>query len=291
LSNSSPSLFHAPPTPLKQNKTSENFEWTIEDLSSLNPVNLVPYETQFRQDVDPNLEAKCQAAISSFFNEQQIGEFRALCMFLMLIIQFLVVPSPRECSLRSQKIILQSELKIVNSTAVSVDAIMSSTAMAMSHQSEIPSFKRDIATQTALTFPPILPKEVENVLKKYNLLLNHEEEPSSALDCSVDNNDRSMMDVSTLRRKLFIKPPESPPRISGDDSFALDINLSPAPKTPELTRSSIRETIGSAPMMRSNDSFGSDMFGELSPIQCASPQLSPSNNDDVSMKNGNMAEK
>lgn len=65
---SSPSLFQCQPSPKKQ------FEWTIDDLSSFNPVNLVPDVSQFREDTDPEREAQAQAAISSFFKDQKIGE-------------------------------------------------------------------------------------------------------------------------------------------------------------------------------------------------------------------------
>lgn len=53
---------------------SQQFEWTIDDLSELHPVNLVPHETQFSNDLDPIREANAQAAISSFFSEQKIGK-------------------------------------------------------------------------------------------------------------------------------------------------------------------------------------------------------------------------
>lgn len=65
---SSPSLFQ---TTLATPKRS--FEWTIDELSSFNPANLIPHETQFFEDVDPVREAQAQAAINSFFTEQIIG--------------------------------------------------------------------------------------------------------------------------------------------------------------------------------------------------------------------------
>lgn len=64
----SPTLFQTIRTPKHQ------FEWTIDELSSLNPINLVPHETQFREEMDPVLEAQAQDAISSFFKEHKIGE-------------------------------------------------------------------------------------------------------------------------------------------------------------------------------------------------------------------------
>lgn len=64
---SSPSLFQTL-------KTTPKFEWTIEELSHLNPIHLVPHETQFREVLDPDREAQAQAAISCFFQEQKIGK-------------------------------------------------------------------------------------------------------------------------------------------------------------------------------------------------------------------------
>jgi protein aurora borealis len=73
---SSPSLFQTLSTPKREESrgVSQEFEWTIEELSSLKPVNLVPHETQFREELDPIREAQAQAAINSFFTEQKIGK-------------------------------------------------------------------------------------------------------------------------------------------------------------------------------------------------------------------------
>lgn len=54
--------------------TQLEFEWTIDEVSSLNPANVEAHETQFVSVVDPELEAKAQAAISSYFKEQIIGK-------------------------------------------------------------------------------------------------------------------------------------------------------------------------------------------------------------------------
>lgn len=54
--------------------TQLEFEWTIDEVSSLNPVNVEAHETQFVSVVDPELEAKAQAAISSYFKERIIGK-------------------------------------------------------------------------------------------------------------------------------------------------------------------------------------------------------------------------
>lgn len=77
---SSPSLFNTLATP--KNRSSETgtdeFEWTIEELSSLKPVNVVPHETQFCEELDPVREAQAQAAINTFFTEQKIGEYQRI---------------------------------------------------------------------------------------------------------------------------------------------------------------------------------------------------------------------
>lgn len=61
------------------NRHEEAFEWTIEDLSELHPVHVVPHETQFLEELDPIREAEAQAAINSFFlGSQKIGKRREL---------------------------------------------------------------------------------------------------------------------------------------------------------------------------------------------------------------------
>lgn len=154
-------------------------------------------------------------------------------------------------------------MKVINSNA------KTNSTKAETH---IDIHKIDVATQTALTLPAKLPKEVEDLLKKYQLFDNENDETDSAeteaLDSTSQSN-RSMMDVSTLRRKLFINRPTTP-----TDNFMHDelqnADLSPAPRTPELSRGNCDRQTTSGP-------FGSE-FGELSPI---SPIYMSSN--DVSM--------
>lgn len=142
---------------------------------------------------------------------------------------------------------------------------------------EVPD-KREIASQTALTFPPELPKEVEDLLKKYHFITDDTQSLQSE-DSDESQNNRSMMDISTLRRKLFINRPETP---SEGSTTNHSINLSPAPGTPELTRSVCEVTKHET--VKSIDSFGSDHDNfdwQLSPIQALSPVNVSSN--DVSM--------
>lgn len=131
---------------------------------------------------------------------------------------------------------------------------------------------RNADSQTVLTFPPILPKEVEDILKKYGLADGNQSQEDE--DDTLDSNDlgRSMMDVSTLRRKLFINRIETPPT---EEYPNFDVHLSPAPRTPQLVKNSSEVKEAS---VKSIDSFGSDMFGELSPIRAGSP-LNVSSND------------
>lgn len=241
----------------------ELFEWTIEELSTLNPVNVVAHETQFREETDPEREAEAQAAISSFFSEHQI------------------VPSPQNCQLRKQKIELRpddDDDRIYNSTALPDNLNRNSSCHNKISENKEIKGKRDIMTQTAVSFPPNLPKEIEDLFKKYQM------DDSACTTSNTNENDdgnNSMMDISTLRRKLFIKPPESPerPQFCSDDTFA--IHLSPAPKTPELTRCNFNPD---------DNSLSSDMFGDMSPISLrndsfnhSSPMSSPISCNDISM--------
>lgn len=112
---------------------------------------------------------------------------------------------------------------------------------------------REAATQTTLTFPRDLPKEVEDCLKKYKIF-NEEDNDDDTLNSTANC---SVIDLSTLRRKLFINPhPETP------EFQQCYVDLSPAPRTPQL-----KATNGYGIDERMNNSFGNDMFGELSPIE------------------------
>uniref|UniRef100_A0A1B0DEL6 Protein aurora borealis n=1 Tax=Phlebotomus papatasi TaxID=29031 RepID=A0A1B0DEL6_PHLPP len=121
----SPSLFHRPNTPPH---SSTQFEWTMEQVSVLNPATIEAHETQFLDSPDPDVEARAQAAISTYFREQH------------------VVPSPIECPMRLTKV-LHCHDEDEGEPAV--------------------AGKRHGVTQTVLTLPPRLPKAVEDALAPF----------------------------------------------------------------------------------------------------------------------------
>lgn len=227
----SPSLFHRPNTP---QLSSTQFEWTIDEVSSLKPANVEPHETQFQDSPDPDLEARAQLAISSYFKEQQ------------------VVPSPIDCPLRSQRIILS---EINGNTPLSKPGRRI----------------RDCGSQTELTLPPILPSALEEALKPYfkPKLAGGDHEPNE-LDVCKSNQ---FKDVS-LRRKLFdmhnivvldnesLKTPQhQTPKTSNSSTHS---NSSP------ISLNSIQHT---AIIGKLSDSLDKSSFGSLSPI--SSDSLSP----------------
>lgn len=138
--------------------------------------------------------------------------------------------------------------------------------------------KKETSTQTQLSFPPVLTKEIEDLLKKFQV--NDEGHADTQ-----ESNDNSMMDISTLRRKLFIPNIDSPEL----DEYQLDaVSLSPPPRTPDLDfnyrERDQGDVITSANFIKDN-CVGGDMFGELSPIQKLSPVSSCNvSSMDVSMK-------
>lgn len=183
-----------------------------------------------------------------------------------------LVPSPQDCSLRKQKIVLKEEAScahIVNSTA-----LPQNFAKFIENRSECVQ-RHDVASQTVYSFPPILPKEIEDLLKKFRHDESQENEFNTTEKCYLNTSsqsNRTMMDISVLRRKLFINHPDSPECEDSipSESFGAHLNFSPPPRTPELTRNADDQVVNSA-TQKSNDSFG-DMFGELSPIRsCSSP--------------------
>ncbi|XP_036327246.1 protein aurora borealis-like [Rhagoletis pomonella] len=166
----SPSLFQRPTTP---QLSSTQFEWNIDEVSSLKPANVEPHETQFHDSPDPEYEAKAQSAISSYFKEHQI------------------VPSPVECPLRSHRIIL-SELNSYTPISKSGRRI------------------RDCGTQTELSLPVVLPRALEEALMPYfqpHLAVadRHNCETDSQMRFSTDSHASIFNDVKdvSLRRNLF----------------------------------------------------------------------------------------
>lgn len=219
----SPSLFHRPSTP---QLCSTQFEWTIEDVSSLNPANVEAHETQFISTFDPETEAKAQAAINSYFSKK------------------IYVPSPIDCVLRNQKIILKDETFMSTTTN-------NNTAASSAMNKKQTKKRRDGCCQTELTFPPILPKNIENLLGPYfTYTMNQQQTPSKKDDngdCDKNNataveeegqqqQEQRDRDASLLRRKLF----ETSLSSANSDSehnfqqFDLVNDLSPPPKSPDF---------------------------------------------------------
>lgn len=223
---SSPSLFHRPSTP---RHSSTQFEWSIDEVSSLNPANVEAHETQFMSIIDPEEEAQAQAAISSYFKEQ------------------LIVPSPIDCPLRNQKIILPPRR----------------------HESIRPP-KRDAICQTELTLPPILPKELADLLLPYMTFTMDQQQSSAKINCDIDETERDARDAS-LRRKLF-ETSLNTTSSSGGNDIQLALNcLSPPPKSPETgtvfefsARNYGSPTGSNASLSSICDQASS--FGSLSPI-------------------------
>lgn len=185
-------------------------------------------------------------------------------------IYWISVPSPQDCWLRKQKIVLREE-HIETEVALS-------TANAVT--------RKEIACQTQLTLPPQLPREVEAMLRKYNMLTdNDHDEMANTSDLAAGNS--SMMNISTLRKKLFIQHTESPEIHDRSPCAVATVSLSPPPRTPDLKicdHDAASDVLNSAKFKVNSTSI--DLFGELSPIQKLSPcELSPCNMSiDVSMR-------
>lgn len=203
----SPSMFQRPITP---QHSSTQFEWTIDEVSSLGPAILEPHETQFIDSPDPAKEAKAQAAISSFFKEQKI------------------VPSPFVDNVN-----IMSSTVTEYSQAEKQSAHFQAQRVILAHiNGDTPVSKpgrriRDSSSQTMLSFPPILPPEIEAILKPY---FNYQENQQQELDFKENLVDYEARDA-LLRRKLFdindFQEIEEPLIYEYD-------HFSPPPKSPEL---------------------------------------------------------
>lgn len=231
----SPSLFQRPVSP---QMSSTQFEWTIDEVSSLKPANVEPHETQFQDSPNPEFEAKAQLAISSYFKDNQI------------------VPSPVDCPLRSNRIIL-SEMN--GNTPISKPGRRI----------------KDSASQTELTLPPILPLDLEEALKPYF----QPHLAGSCIELQRKNSNRSFFSTSSegkdtsLRRKLFdlhniiVVENESHNHFSKiSDAASNHSNSSPI---------SLKSVKHNPIVGKLSDSLDKSSFGSLSPIS-ATEGLSPS---------------
>lgn len=242
----SPSLFQRPNTP---QLSSTQFEWTIDEVSSLYPTNVEPHETQFHDSPDPEIEAKAQSAISSYFKEQQI------------------VPSPIDCPLRSHRIILSE---------INGDTPLSKPGRRI----------RDCSSQTELTLPPILPPALEEALKPYfqpHLTGASSELKKSGYSHSFNSTCSEVKDTS-LRRKLFdmhnVIVLENENHHQQQLQLLKTSNHSAHSNSSPISLNSLQHT---AIVGKLSESLDKSSFGSLSPIS-ASDGLSPHNRSDSATK-------
>ncbi|XP_011214308.2 protein aurora borealis [Bactrocera dorsalis] len=231
----SPSLFQRPTTP---QLSSTQFEWNIDEVSSLKPAHVEPHETQFHDSPDPDYEAKAQSAISSYFKDHQI------------------VPSPVDCPLRSHRIIL-SELNANTPITKPGRRI------------------RDCGTQTELSLPVILPRAVEEALMPYfQPHLAVADRPNCDADSQVrfssDSNASTFSDAKdiSLRRKLFdmnniVVLEEGRTSTTESKTKTTYSNSSPSSAC-ENTRGGHFAIVGTL-----SDSMDKSSFGSLSPISAS----------------------
>ncbi|XP_039965845.1 protein aurora borealis [Bactrocera tryoni] len=231
----SPSLFQRPTTP---QLSSTQFEWNIDEVSSLKPAHVEPHETQFHDSPDPDYEAKAQSAISSYFKDHQI------------------VPSPVDCPLRSHRIIL-SELNANTPITKPGRRI------------------RDCGTQTELSLPVILPRAVEEALMPYfQPHLAVADRPNCDTDSQIrfsnDSNASTYSDAKdiSLRRKLFdmnniVVLEEGRTSTTESKTKTTYSNSSPS-SVCENTRGGHFAIVGTL-----SDSMDKSSFGSLSPISAS----------------------
>nr|Q2LYY4.2 RecName: Full=Protein aurora borealis [Drosophila pseudoobscura pseudoobscura] len=217
----SPSLFRARTPQL----SSTQFEWNIDEVSQLTPADVEPHETQFHDSPDPELESKAQMAISAFFKES------------------LIVPSPVDCPLRKNRIILNADHTPI------------------SNKSSSGRRGRDCSVQTELTLPPILPKALEEALRPYL-------QPHLAGGTSGRFKSRSSgSDVfnSSMRRKLF------------DLHNVIVLGEKEAVQSPQMVGSSPQGKQTMFAGRLSDSASGEGSFGSLSPIRnlCGLPLGTP----------------
>lgn len=131
--------------------------------------------------VDPSTEAEAQEKILQFFSQNKQ-----------------IAPSP--WSNPRSRILVRSKSKMAGS---------SDSPSSQSHQS---TTSKTVWTQTCLSFPPILPPEVEEILSQY--MINDPPDQTghspAASSNTTSEGDDSSLNASSLRRKLFTQMSTTP---------------------------------------------------------------------------------
>ncbi|XP_050305159.1 protein aurora borealis [Anthonomus grandis grandis] len=177
----SPTVFAQNSTP----KADQKFKWTIDDISSLKPADID--ETTVSQHVctmdNPEVDSLVQKKIETFFSEKEI------------------VPSP---------------MHVKTNHYVPLMKDCSSWDKSPSSKASTPKTPKPMtcegSTQTVLTLPPVLPKELEEALKPY---FNYHEEDQEYNEDHMENN--------SLYKQLFEFEQNTPERDSKTDPSDQDV--------------------------------------------------------------------
>ncbi|XP_057374627.1 protein aurora borealis-like isoform X1 [Daphnia carinata] len=140
----------------------QDSNWRIEHVALLNPTDFSP---NFNHHLtDPTTEAEAQEKILQFFSQKQIA------------------PSP--WSHPRTRVLARSKSKTPGEVSPSQATC------------------KNVWTQTSLSFPPVLPLEVEEILSQY---MNDPQDHTAAQSSTSSNSecDDSSLNASSLRRKLF----------------------------------------------------------------------------------------
>ncbi|XP_041976544.1 protein aurora borealis [Aricia agestis] len=143
-------------------KNRGSFRWEIDQTCTLVPADIVVCSSQFEPSPDPALEKIAEEANEKFFSQE------------------MVMPSPLESSKKVKPLIASFESSV--QTTTSIESV---------HTKET----KDVSAQTMLTFPPILPPEIEKILEPY---CNYTEENDIFGEYEITAN-------GSLRRKLFFE--------------------------------------------------------------------------------------
>ena len=229
LPTCSPSVFSIVVSPSHESTSSSSGQfWSLDQQARLFPAQISD-DSPWKQDaavskMDPDEEDKTQEAIDLYFSRHH------------------KITSPEDSvpisvsSLHQRSILMESVGNSPNLTAPPDKSNMHENneqekADSSRTSSDLDNGQCSASTQTSLSFPPILPTELEKVLAKYGLLKDTTEEccnerviHPSASGWSRKSNSRGEegqnLSNSTLRRKLFAGIiADNDEMVSDDDDF------------------------------------------------------------------------
>uniref|UniRef100_T1HHV6 Protein aurora borealis n=1 Tax=Rhodnius prolixus TaxID=13249 RepID=T1HHV6_RHOPR len=175
------------------NDEKSEFKWSIEDISRIMPAQIESPKSPPEENFDEETENAAQEAIEKYFSlRHAVISPQSTCGEALPSPEMSTPPAELFMVRAAMACRSSSSFKGYSSGAKGMLSAISSTPCARSAAERRHVIKVDECSQTQLSFPPVLPPEVESVLRPY---MSYKDDNCETEECNISS--------VTLRRKLF----------------------------------------------------------------------------------------